>query len=218
MNACLVRSRWCFPPRFFFWLILICLHDALSIGRAAAHFQTIRSFGFPDLLGSQPDAPLTEGSDGAFYGTTYGAANKYAGTVFRMNKDGTDYRVLHKFSLTGGDGRRPFGAVIEATDGALYGTTASGGATGRGTVFKLNKDGSGYILLHSLQGSPGEGAGCFVELLEGSDGVLYGTTPQDGNYGDGTVFSLNNDGSNFQTLHHFQSGDADGILPRGGFV
>src|SRR5439155_5644471 len=79
-------------------------------------------------------------------------------------------------------------------------------------------DGSGYILLHSLQGSPSEGAGCLAELLEGSDGVLYGTTLRDGSYGDGTVFSLNKDGSNFQTLHHFQGGDADGALPRGGLV
>ncbi len=135
-----------------------------------------------------------------------------------MNKDGTGYRVLYKFSPTGGDGRNPFGAVIEATDGALYGTTRGGGSSGYGTVFKLNKNGSGYTILHSLQGSPDEGAGCFAGLLEASDGVLYGTTIQGGSYGDGTVFSLNKDGSNFQTLHHFQGGGADGVGPRGGLV
>src|SRR5438552_16645664 len=119
--------------RLFICLIFFCFSGVLPKADAAAHFQTIRSFGFPALLGSQPEAPLTEGSDGAFYGTTYGAANKFAGTVFRMNKDGTGYRVLYKFSPKGGDGRNPFGAVIEVTDGALYGTTGGGGSSGYGT-------------------------------------------------------------------------------------
>ena len=104
-----------------FVLILLSFGFLQPLANAAAHFQTLRSFGFPGSLGSQPDAPLTEGSDGALYGTTYGAANRYAGTVFRMNKDGTGYRPLHTFSLAGGDGRRPYGAVIEATDGLSQG-------------------------------------------------------------------------------------------------
>src|SRR5438445_4088929 len=107
------------PIQFSVCLVLFCFSAALRTANAASHIQTIRSFGFPASLGSQPEAPLTEGSDGALYGTTYGAANKYAGTVFRMNKDGSGYRVLYKFSPTDGDGRNPFGAVIEATDGAL---------------------------------------------------------------------------------------------------
>ena len=205
-------------PILFLSLVLFSFNATLFKAEAAAHFQTIKTFGFPDLLGSQPQAPLTEGSDGALYGTTYGAANKYAGTVFRINKDGTGYRALHIFSLAGGDGRRPYGPVIEAKDGALYGTTAFGGATGRGAIFKINKDGSGYVILHSLQGSPDEGAGCFAGLLEGSDGLLYGTTSSDGSYGDGAVFSLNKDGSNFQTLHHFEGWPADGSAPHGGLV
>src|SRR5438105_12268665 len=154
MNALFVRDRCGLLFGSLFWLILVWLDSGLLTANAGAHFQTIRSFGFPAGFGSQPDAPLTEGSDGALYGTTYGAANKYAGTVFRMNRDGTGYRPLHIFSLTGGDGRRPYGAVIEAKDGALYGTTAVGGDTGRGTVFKLNKDASGYVIVHSFQGSP----------------------------------------------------------------
>jgi len=167
-------------PILFLSLVLFSFNATLFKAEAAAHFQTIKTFGFPDLLGSQPQAPLTEGSDGALYGTTYGAANKYAGTVFRINKDGTGYRALHIFSLAGGDGRRPYGPVIEAKDGALYGTTAFGGATGRGAIFKINKDGSGNVILHSLQGSPDEGAGYFAGLLARSDGLLYGNPSSDG--------------------------------------
>ena len=204
--------------RFLICLTLFCFNGIVFKATAAAHFQSLRSLGFPALLGSQPEAPLTEASDGALYGTTYGAANKFAGTVFRMNKEGSGYHVLYKFSLTGGEGQRPFAGVIEAKDGVLYGTTFAGGASGRGTVFKLNKDGSGYAILHGFQGSPEDGAGCFAGLLEGSNGVLYGTTIADGSYGGGTVFSLNKDGSHFQILRHFRGGDADGAVPRGGLV
>ena len=42
------------------------------------------------------------------------------------------------YSFTGGtDGAHPQAALVFDTQGNLYGTTASGGANGLGTVFKL---------------------------------------------------------------------------------
>src|SRR5207247_6181040 len=116
---------------------------------------------FADSDGAKPQAALIEGSDGALYGTTsYGGTNidssgRGMGTVFKLSKDGTGFAVLHHFGATN-DGFNPMAALLQGSDGALYGTTrfggtsASGGFYGGGTVFKLNKDGNAYIVLHSF--------------------------------------------------------------------
>ena len=61
----------------------ILLPGLFQAAQAAAHFQMLKAFGFPAQLGSQPNSPLLKGSDGILYGTTYGAANNFAGTVFK---------------------------------------------------------------------------------------------------------------------------------------
>jgi uncharacterized repeat protein (TIGR03803 family) len=55
-------------------------------------------------------------------------------------------------------------------------------------------------------------------LLEGSDGMLYGTTGGGGNYGYGTVFKLSKTGSGYTTLHHFGATTSDGTGPSGALV
>src|SRR5438552_608949 len=67
------------------------------------------------------------------------------------------YIVLRNFTGREGDGASPLGGVIEASDGALYGTTETGGSSILGTIFKLNKDGSGYAVLYSFSKTGGDG-------------------------------------------------------------
>ena len=67
-------------------------------------------------------------SDGALYGTTYAGGTNGAGTVFRINADGSSYTNLHLFTATNAaDGSSPQCKLIEAADGMLYGTTRYGG-------------------------------------------------------------------------------------------
>jgi uncharacterized repeat protein (TIGR03803 family) len=94
--------------------------------------------------------------------------------------------------------------VIQGTNGVLYGTTAQGGSHGAGTMFKLNANGTGHVILKDLDyfttgGSP------FGRLLKGTDGKLYGTTSGGGTFGFGTVFKLSTDGTGFTVLVHFDS-------------
>lgn len=194
----------------FLSLTLVCQDS-----RAAAHFQPLRSFGFPSQLGSQPHAPLIKASDGLLYGTTYGAANNFAGTVFKMNLDGSGYTVLYKFKSTDGDGRNPTTKLVEGKDGALYGVTFYGGTFGLGTVFKLNKDGTGYQVLHSFKGSPADGSGP-AGLLEASDGALYSTTFLGGDFNLGCIFRLNKDGTGHTNLHSLNG--SDGARPNAGLI
>ncbi|MEO1835905.1 MAG: choice-of-anchor tandem repeat GloVer-containing protein, partial [Akkermansiaceae bacterium] len=89
-------------------------------------------------LGQSPRAALVQGSDGAFYGTTYlGGAND-SGTVFKMTPAGV-LTTLVEFgrSETEENGKEPSAALVQGSDGNFYGTTYLGGATNHGTVFKI---------------------------------------------------------------------------------
>ena len=181
---------------------------------AQPKYQAIKNF---VDLGSNPTS-LIEGSDRNLYGTMRDGGSKWEGVVFKVNKDGSGYTVLHDFTSErdGADGTWPQG-VVEGSDGTLYGTTQLGG-TGKGTVFKVNKDGSGYTVLHRFPGMSGDGLEPWAGLAEGRDGALYGTTLQGGTKNAGTVFKLNKDGSGYAVLRSFFATETDGATPMAGLL
>ena len=106
--------------------------------------------------------------------------------------------VMHSFTggPTGADGCLPT-SLVGDTDGTLYGTTWSGGATGTGTVFSISiTQGINvpvFTTLYSFQTTrpdgSNDGANPTSGLIVGKDGNLYGTT-QNGGLGLGSVFEL----------------------------
>ena len=180
-----------------------------ALNKNGSGYSVLRDFTGTDGDGASPTS-VTEGSDYVLYGTThYGGTNHY-GTVFKINRDGTGYVVLHRFLGGLADGWSSLAGVVEASDGRLYGTTEYGGAYGNGTVYSLDKNGSSYQLLHSFVGVvAGDGAEPVAALIEGSDLALYGTTRKGGTSDQGTVFKLNKDGSGYAVLRHFISGDLE---------
>jgi uncharacterized repeat protein (TIGR03803 family) len=102
--------------------------------------------------GATPQAALTVGSDGSLYGTTsLGGANN-AGTVFKITTGGA-LTTLFSFNGTT-NGSTPLGALVQAGNGNLYGTTLAGGANNDGTVFEITCGGS-LTTLHSFNGTDG---------------------------------------------------------------
>ena len=155
--------------------------------------------------GYGPNGSLIQCTDGALYGTTYYGGTNFYGTVFRLSPDGNDYTVIHSFTGQGGDGARPNGGVIQATDGAIYGVTSDGGTSNLGTIFKLGTDGTGYTVLYRFTGS-GQDAKPWGTLLQASDGALYGTTSA--GYYSNTVFRISTDGSDYAVLCQLSTGSA----------
>jgi uncharacterized repeat protein (TIGR03803 family) len=136
------------------------------------------------------------------------------GTLYRINANGSGFQVLHTFSDGATDGYRPY-SDLTLVGSTLFGTTISGGAAngnGRGTVFKINVDGTGFAILHSFSGADGAGLDGSLSVI-GS--TLYGTTSGGGDGNAGTIFSIGMDGSGFTTLHSF---DGDGVRPLSGLT
>src|SRR5439155_18996860 len=103
-----------------------------DVARAQALF-VLHSF--PPSNPVNPKAPLILAIDGNYYGTTESGGAFNIGTVFKMAPDGT-VTLLHAFA-SGSDGASPVAALVQALDGNCYGTTPSGGSSGKGTAFKM---------------------------------------------------------------------------------
>jgi uncharacterized repeat protein (TIGR03803 family) len=185
-------------------------------------FRIVHGFAFGSD-GSNPEAGLIL-SGNTLYGTAVNGGSWSAGTVFAVNTSGFGFTNLHNFTggcIGGPDGEAPYGGLV-LSGNTLYGTAWGGGISFRGTVFKVNTDGTGYITLHNfpaISGSLGtnsDGAYPFGGLsLSGN--TLYGTAQCGGASGWGTVFALSTSGAGFTTLYSFACG-CDGANPQAGLI
>ena len=191
------------------------------------------------LDGAYPETGVIGDGTGAFYGTTTqggnGAACAYGGcgTVFKLTPDGTggyDETILHRFQ-GGSDGDGPTGQLLIGSDGALYGTTDSGGAAGCsgiggcGTVFRLSTSGANYSVLYAFRGGR-DGAQPLGGVTQDASGNLIGTTIVggavcDGTLHCGTVFKLTPTAYGYaeNIVYRFGEGvTADGEWPASGLT
>ena len=88
---------------------------------------------------------------------------------------------------------------------ALYGTTYLGNSAG--TVFKVNPDGSGNTSIYHFGGNNTDPFGLAYPsgVIQGTDGILYGTAGFGGAAGYGSVFRLNTNGKGYAVLHSFNA-------------
>jgi len=131
-------------------------------------------------------AGLILGSDGNYYGTASGGGSANDGTVFMITPAGVE-TVVYSFA-GGSDGASPVAKLLLASDGNFYGTTLSGGTSNAGTIFRLTPQGVESVLYSFTGGSDGEHPQ--GDLVQGSDGALYGTTANGGASINGVVFRL----------------------------
>jgi hypothetical protein len=179
--------------------------------------------------GNGPRGKLVAGPNGSLFGTTQLGGNSTespcsgsigCGTVFELlpppaGSTTWTKTLLYSFNLA--DGEEPLGLVADAS-GALYGTTLT-------TVFQLAPPagGSGNWTFTELHGYSGgvDGSGPNPDLLIDSGGVIYGSTPDGGSFGHGTVFSITPPAGGVGTwsylhLHDFEGPPNDGGAPNGG--
>ena len=159
---------------------------------------------------------LVQATDGNFYGTTrFGStgidATVNGGTIFRFTPSRT-LTTLHRFC--GKDacngGYFPAAALMQASDGVLYGTTQYSTGSALGTVFKVTLQGA-FTTIHRFCTNVDclDGAFPRCKLVQGTDSNLYGTTTRKTTSGfGGTVFKLTRTGT-LTVLHTFPGWRSD---------
>lgn len=177
---------------------------------------------FDGSNGANPFMVLAQGSDGNFYGTTYGGgANDTCfsgcGAAFEMTSTGTLTTLYNFCSQTGcADGAGPVGSLVQNVNGDFYGTTSAGGTHGGGSVFKITPAGT-LTTLYSFCAfaNCADGQEPTAGLVQGRNGNFYGTTQFGGVYDGGTVFEITQTGK-LSTLHNFNG--TDGYSPSGALI
>jgi uncharacterized repeat protein (TIGR03803 family) len=126
---------------------------------------------------------------GHLYGTTRSGGTANGGTLWRIDTTGANFTILHSFTGGANDGLNPEGGLVRYGLGTLYGTTSYGGASGKGTVYRISDTGAGFAVLHSFAGAPDDGSLPGVRLELGPDRRLYGTTLTGGTEDTGVEFA-----------------------------
>jgi uncharacterized repeat protein (TIGR03803 family) len=183
------------------------------IGTNAAGFTLLHSFANSPTNGSDPLGTLAQ-SGSTFYGMTQGGGSVVPndGTVFAINADGTGFNIIHAFMGGAADGSSPLGSPV-LSGSTVYGMTMQGGTANLGVVYKANADGTGFQVIHSFTGGPGDGQGPSYSKLVVSGTTIYGMTPSGGTTGLGVIFKMNTDGTGFTVMHSFGASPGDGSGP-----
>ena len=174
-------------------------------------FTVLHSF-----VGGTTDGAFPFGSlilyNGQFYGTTWGGGSKGRGTVFRISPSMGGFKIVHSFGGGAMDGQYPAG-TLTLVGTRFFGTTAGGGASDNGTIFRILPGGAGFKVLHSFTGGTLDGSGPFYGPLAVSGPWLFGMTRQGGANDDCGIFKIKTDGSEYEFLYSL--GSSDGINPWG---
>jgi uncharacterized repeat protein (TIGR03803 family) len=177
-----------------------------AVNTSGGGFTNIYSFsGGSD--GADPEAGLVLTSN-TLYGTTFIGGQFGEGSVFRVNTNGAAFTNIYSFS-GGANGSNPEAGLV-LSGNTLYGTTYGPyyGGTGYGTVFRVNTGGGGFSNVYSFTGgSDGSNPEAGLVLC---GGTLYGTASGGGYFDNGTVFSVNTNGSGFRSyLVGYTDGDSN---------
>jgi uncharacterized repeat protein (TIGR02543 family) len=188
----------------------------ISLNAQQATLHTFNS----NLDGAYPVAGLTVGNDGNLYGVANAGGGNNQGTIFKVTTNGL-FTTLYSFGMVTNDqgdaldGASPYGGLVLGRDGNFYGVTSYGGITNEGTVFQFSTNGT-LTTLHSFTGDGTDDDGAYpytAPLVEGANGIFYGTTEIGGTNDDGIIFQITANGT-FTTLFEFDGNN--GSVPYSG--
>jgi uncharacterized repeat protein (TIGR03803 family) len=155
------------------------------------------------------------------YGMSAAGGKHRHGTLYEMHVDGTGFRILHHFEKS--RGKEPHGTVVFDGASALLGMTRLGGtlsdgSEGAGVIFRYDLTTGAYKVLHVFAKNASDNGDTNDHgFLSPAGGYYYATTELGGKYGQGVLFRLRSDGSDFSIVHSFGAA-GDGKKPFGSLV
>jgi len=222
-NGCLIkpatRAKNIFRVANVLPAFLILMTWALLGGSARAQYAIFSNLG--DAEGDTTAPLCLDG--GTLYGIAAGNDGELTdGGFFKLGSTGTP-SLLASLS-SGTTGFDPFGGLTVASDGNFYGTAYSGGPSDFGTVFQILSSNLGQVnRLHPFTQSGADGAGPLGNLVQASNGYLYGITQNGGEYTEGCIYKISTSGSystvySFDFLNTQSDANPDGAFPQAGLV
>jgi uncharacterized repeat protein (TIGR03803 family) len=166
--------------------------------------------------GFDPHSDLILDDAGNLYGaTSQGGDHGFIGNVFKV--DAVTHELTDVAPVMPANGQ-PNGRLYRDTQGNLFGTSASGGMDGRGTLFEITPGSNQITTLVQFTGP--NGSKPLAGLVADADGNLYGTTHNGGSTfvsqqfpGLGTIFKYSPATHTFNTLASFTGTGDNGRLP-----
>ncbi len=180
-------------------VVFVC--DILGI------FQKLHDY--PGNEGCFPDASITQADNGLFYGLTNAGGTNDAGIIYSFRPSDSDYHVVYNFDMT--HGGSPVGSMIKATNGKLYGVVPYGGANGEGVLYSFDPSTNTYADLFDFIDTTG-----FLpwrDLLQATNGKLYGYARTGGLNNNGALFSFDITTQTYADVHDFSA--AEGRISSG---
>jgi uncharacterized repeat protein (TIGR03803 family) len=149
-----------------------------KIGIDGSNFERVLSF--DSINGKGPGGSLLKASNGKLYGMTSQGGLNNVGTLFEYDITTRQHKVLiHCSDLLG---KFPFGTLIQATNGKLYGLTSQGGVNNLGVLFEFDPASNVYTKRWEFLGNANgqDGSTPTGSLFQANNGKLYGFTSAGG--------------------------------------
>ena len=171
--------------------------------------------------GANPQGRLTLANNGKYYGLSLSGGIHQFGTGVLFEFDPNTNALVSKFNYgpttsCPSCGGSPYGSLVSASDNMLYGMTITGGSapSASGTIFRFDPATGNYTKLVDFDGT--NGGNPRGDLIEASDGLLYGMTSSGGSSGVGTIFNLNPASGHFMKIVDFTG--INGSMPHGNLL
>ncbi len=163
------------------------------------------------LNGAEPSGALFKASNGLIYGLTEFGGSNNSGVLFSINPATNAFTKLYDFPFA----TYAKGGLMQASNGKLYGMTKTGGANGYGTIFSYDYSTSTFTTVYSLAALTGWDP--HGNLMQASNGKLYGMTRYGGAPNKGVIFSFDYSTSTYTDLFDFTGAD-NGERPTGSLI
>jgi uncharacterized repeat protein (TIGR03803 family) len=127
--------------------------------------------------------------------------------------------VAYSFAGGTGDGQNPQSGVVLASNSKLYGVTQTAGVNGDGVLYQFDPAASSSpeSVLYSFYTGPGDAGQPVAALIQGTGGMLYGTSIYGGANTFGSIYQTDTTGTE-AALYSFVGSPTDGLNPTAGVI